>query len=67
MAWHTTFTRTNGLGQRVEYHQEYGEETSRAEGRAKIVVSGRTVKSGWSSDGETYRVYEQWVRKTKEK
>lgn len=67
MAWHVTFSGMNGNGQRVEYHQEYGEGTSKAEGRASVQVSGRTVASGWSSDGRTYEIYEQWVKKTEEK
>ncbi len=46
----------------MEYWQNPGEGHSLAESPARVQVSGRTVVSGWSCDGETYGEYARIVR-----
>lgn len=62
MAEYVTLKSTSPTGQVIEYRQYPGGGTSLAESAAKVVVSGKTVHSGWSSDGKTYEVYEKAVK-----
>lgn len=61
MSWRTTLNETSPRGQRVEYQQKKVEGCSSAESPARVLVSGRTVAQGWSSDGTTYAEYERIV------
>lgn len=53
---------TSPRGQRVEYRQYPSSSTSAAESKARVVVSGKTVVTGWSSDGKTYATYQRVVQ-----
>lgn len=60
--WQLTLNSTSPRGQRVEYWQLPGGGCSMAESPAKVVVSGKTVRKGWSCDGVTYAEYARIVR-----
>lgn len=62
MSDYITMVSTSALGQRVEYRQYPSNGVSVAESRARVVVSGKTVVSGWSSDGVTYAAYAKIVK-----
>lgn len=53
---------TSATGQRVEYRQYPREGVSLAESPCRVVVSGRTVARGWSSDGVTYGIYAKAIK-----
>lgn len=53
---------TSPRGQRVEFRTYPREGDSRAERRAHVVVSGRTVARGYSCDGVTYATFERAVK-----
>jgi hypothetical protein len=55
-------TNVSPKGQRVEYRQYPSSSTSLAESKARVVVSGKTVATGWSCDGVTYDIYRRAVQ-----
>jgi hypothetical protein len=62
MAWETTLNGTSPTGQRVEWQERKRAGHSAAERQARVKVSGRTVVSGWVSDGTTYDAYARIIR-----
>lgn len=60
--WKTTLSGTSPRGQWVEYQQRPGNGYSMAESPARVVVSGKVVKSGWSCAGDASEEYFRIMR-----
>lgn len=57
--WETEFATTDSRNRRVEYQTRALAHHSHAERPDRVKVSGRVVHTGWVSDHQGYKIYQQ--------